>query len=202
MTVSDVKLDPYDYDFHEDPYPYYQRLRDEAPLYRNEELGFWALSRHQDVLQGFRNSTTLSNKFGVSLDPASRGPHASKTMSFLAMDDPDHLRLRTLVSKGFTPRRIRELEPRVTEIATRHLDAMLEKVRSSDTAGTKASTSSSAGIRKRVPSFLRTPLKTTQRAGILTPMAKLSVARSTCTSGVGGVEGQAEGQGGLGRGWR
>ncbi|KKW64557.1 cytochrome P450 [Mycolicibacterium elephantis] len=129
MTVPtcDLVLDPYDYDFHEDPYPYYQRLRDEAPLYRNDELGFWALSRHADVLAGFRNSTTLSNKYGVSLDPASRGPHASKTMSFLAMDDPAHLRLRTLVSKGFTPRRIRELEPRVTEIAVRHLDAMLEK---------------------------------------------------------------------------
>jgi len=124
-------LDPYDYDFHEDPYPYYQRLRDEAPLYRNEELGFWAVSRHADVVAGFRNSTTLSNKFGVSLDPASRGPHASKTMSFLAMDDPAHLRLRTLVSKGFTPRRIRELEPRVTEIAHQHLDTMLEKVYSS-----------------------------------------------------------------------
>ncbi|AFM19224.1 cytochrome P450 [Mycolicibacterium chubuense NBB4] len=133
MTITETLLDPYDYDFHEDPYQYYQRLRDEAPLYRNEELGFWALSRHRDVLAGFRNSTTLSNKFGVSLDPASRGPHASKTMSFLAMDDPDHLRLRTLVSKGFTPRRIRELEPRVTEIATRHLDAMLEKARSSQT---------------------------------------------------------------------
>ncbi|MDG4665489.1 cytochrome P450 [Mycobacterium sp. 236(2023)] len=126
MTISEVGLDPYNYDFHEDPYPYYKRLRDEAPLYRNDELGFWALSRHRDVLQGFRNSTTLSNKFGVSLDPASRGPHASKTMSFLAMDDPDHLRLRTLVSKGFTPRRIRELEPRVTEIAVQHLDTMLE----------------------------------------------------------------------------
>ena len=126
MTVSELVLDPYDYDFHEDPYPYYKRLRDEAPLYRNEELGFWALSRHSDVLQGFRNSTTLSNKFGVSLDPASRGPHASKTMSFLAMDDPAHLRLRTLVSKGFTPRRIRELEPRVTEIATAHLDTALQ----------------------------------------------------------------------------
>nr|WP_090279992.1 cytochrome P450 [Mycolicibacterium komanii]CRL76069.1 cytochrome P450 [Mycolicibacterium komanii] len=133
MTVSEIVLDPYDYDFHEDPYPYYKRLRDEAPLYRNDELGFWALSRHQDVLQGFRNSTTLSNKFGVSLDPASRGPHASKTMSFLAMDDPDHLRLRTLVSKGFTPRRIRELEPRVTEIAVRHLDVMLDKARSNET---------------------------------------------------------------------
>ncbi len=129
MTVptSDVVLDPYDYDFHEDPYPYYKRLRDEAPLYHNEKLGFWALSRYSDVLQGFRNSTTLSNRDGVSLDPISRGPHASKTMSFLAMDDPAHLRLRTLVSKGFTPRRIRELEPRVTELAVENLDTMLEK---------------------------------------------------------------------------
>ncbi len=120
-------LDPYDYDFHEDPYPYYKRLRDEAPLYHNAELGFWAVSRHTDVLQGFRNTTTLSNRDGVSLDPISRGPHASKTMSFLAMDDPDHLRLRTLVSRGFTPRRIRELEPRVTELAVKHLDALLEQ---------------------------------------------------------------------------
>jgi cytochrome P450 len=120
-------LDPYDYDFHEDPYPYYRRLRDEAPLYRNEDLGFWALSRHHDVHQGFRNSSTLSNRDGVSLDPVSRGRHASKTMSFLAMDDPGHLRLRTLVSKGFTPRRIRELEPRVTELAVQHLDTMLDK---------------------------------------------------------------------------
>ena len=121
-TTSDLILDPYDYDFHEDPYPYYKRLRDEAPLYRNDELEFWALSRHGDVLQGFRNSTTLSNKYGVSLDPISRDRDAHKTMSFLAMDDPAHLRLRTLVSKGFTPRRIRELEPRVTEIAVQHLD--------------------------------------------------------------------------------
>ena len=135
MTVQIDKplLDPYDYDFHEDPYPYYRRLRDEAPLYRNDDLGFWALSRHQDVHQGFRNSTTLSNRDGVSLDPVSRGPHASKTMSFLAMDDPGHLRLRTLVSKGFTPRRIRELEPRVTELAVQHLDIMLEQAGSGAT---------------------------------------------------------------------
>lgn len=57
MTVrvgdAELVLDPYDYDFHEDPYPYYRRLRDEAPLYRNEERNFWAVSRHHDVLQGF-----------------------------------------------------------------------------------------------------------------------------------------------------
>ena len=128
MTVdmSDLALDPYDYDFHEDPYPYYRRLRDEAPLYRNDELKFWALSRHGDVLQGFRNSTTLSNRYGVSLDPISRSLDAHKVMSFLALDDPAHLRLRTLVSKGFTPRRIRELEARVTEIAVLHLDVALQ----------------------------------------------------------------------------
>jgi cytochrome P450 len=119
-------LDPYDYDFHEDPYPYYRRLRERAPLYHNEELKFWALSRHADVVQGFRNSTALSNKHGVSLDPVSRNEHAHRVMSFLALDDPGHLRLRTLVSKGFTPRRIRELEGRVTEIAVQHLDTALQ----------------------------------------------------------------------------
>jgi cytochrome P450 len=128
--TPELVLDPYDYAFHEDPYPYYKRLRDEAPLYHNEELGFWALSRHSDVWAGFRNSTALSNRDGVSLDPVSRGPHACKTMSFLAMDDPAHLRLRALVSKGFTPRRIRELEPRVTDLAAAHLDTMLEKAAS------------------------------------------------------------------------
>jgi cytochrome P450 len=130
MTVSigdpDLLLDPYDYDFHEDPYPYYRRLRDEAPLYRNDELKFWALSRHQDVLQGFRNSTSFSNAHGVSLDPVSRNAEAHRVMSFLAMDDPGHLRLRTLVSKGFTPRRIRELEPSVRDLARLHLDAALQ----------------------------------------------------------------------------
>jgi cytochrome P450 len=119
-------LDPYDYQFHEDPYPYYRRLRDEAPLYRNDDLNFWALTRHADVHAGFRNSTALSNKLGVSLDPISRTPEAYRTMSFLAMDDPEHLRLRTLVSKGFTPRRIRELEARVLQLTRKHLETALD----------------------------------------------------------------------------
>ena len=127
MTANvELLIDPYSYDFHEDPYPYYRRLRDEAPIYRNDKLNFWALSRHEDVLRGFRNSTALSNKHGVSLDPISRNDEAHRVMSFLALDDPGHLRLRTLVSKGFTPRRIRELEGRVTEIAVQHLDEALQ----------------------------------------------------------------------------
>jgi cytochrome P450 len=120
-------LNPYDYEFHEDPYPIYQWLRDEAPLYHNEELNFWALSRHADVLAGFRDNIRLSNANGVSIDPAAFGPEAHRVMSILALDHPRHLRLRTLISKGFTPRRIRELEPRVAELSRRHLDAAMSE---------------------------------------------------------------------------
>jgi len=122
-------FDPYDYAWHEDPYPTYAWLRAEAPLYRNEALGFWALSRHADVQAAFRDAERFSSADGVSLDPAATGPHASKVMSFLAMDDPRHFRMRSLVSKGFTPRRVRELEGRVREITREHLEVAL----SSDT---------------------------------------------------------------------
>lgn len=72
MTTSEaVVLNPYDYDFHDDPYPVYQRLRDDTPLYYNEDLKFWALSRHEDVRAGFGDNVRLSNRNGVLLDPAS-----------------------------------------------------------------------------------------------------------------------------------
>ena len=125
MRLGDaqVRYNPYDYAIHEDPYPTYARLRAEAPLYRNEELDFWALSRHEDVLGAFRNPAQLSNRFGVSLDPAAYGPEAHRAMSFLAMDAPQHTRMRSLVSKAFTPRRVAELEDQVRVIAVEHIEA-------------------------------------------------------------------------------
>ena len=63
-----VVFSPYDWQTHEDPYPVYRRLRDEAPCYCNEELGFYALSRYEDVLAGFRDWEGLSNEGGVSLE--------------------------------------------------------------------------------------------------------------------------------------
>lgn len=120
-ALRERAFDPYDYGFHEDPYPTYAWLREDVPLYRNEDLGFWALSRHADVLAAFRDADRFSSADGVSLDPAATGPHASKVMSFLAMDDPRHFRMRSLVTKGFTPRRVKELEARVREITRAHL---------------------------------------------------------------------------------
>ncbi|MEV3960525.1 cytochrome P450 [Nocardia sp. NPDC050193] len=126
-SLEPVMFDPYDYVFHEDPYPIYARLRAEAPLYYNAELDFYALSRHADVTAGFRNAAALSNANGVSLDPAAWGPHAHKTMSFLAMDDPRHMRMRKLVFKGFTPKRVADMEARIRELTLEYLEPALER---------------------------------------------------------------------------
>ncbi len=125
--MSTLTYSPYAYEIHEDPYPTYARLRDEAPVYRNDDGDFWALSRHADVVEGFRDNVRFSSAHGVSLDPAASGPHAHRTMSFLAMDAPMHGRMRGLVSRGFTPRRVAELEPRIRELTRAHLDAALAR---------------------------------------------------------------------------
>ena len=126
-SLEPVTFDPYDYAFHEDPYPNYDRLRAESPLYHNAELGFYALSRHADVTSAFRDATRLSNANGVSLDPAAWGPDAHRTMSFLAMDDPRHMRMRRLVFKGFTPKRVADMEDRIRELTLEYLEPALAR---------------------------------------------------------------------------
>ncbi len=119
-----VVYDPYDWEIHEDPYPVYRALREEAPAYYNEERDFWAFSRHADVLEAFRDPVTYSNKKGVSIDDVGDAP---QVMSFLGMDPPEHGRIRTLVSRGFTPRRVSQLEPRIRDLATHYIDAFIER---------------------------------------------------------------------------
>jgi cytochrome P450 len=119
-------LDPYDYAFQADPYPTYAWLREHAPLHHEPEHDFWVLSRHVDVSAAFRDEATFSNAMGVSLDPSAWGRHAHRTMSFLAMDPPRQTRLRSLVSRGFTPRRVRELEPRIERLTRHHMDRAFE----------------------------------------------------------------------------
>ena len=126
-TGTPVVYSPYAYEIHEDPYPVYARLRAEAPVYRNDEFDFWALSRHEDVLAAFRNVDTFSNAYGVSLDPSALGPDAHKTMSFLALDPPRHTRMRSLVGKGFTPTRVAQMEDRIRAIALEHLEPAIEQ---------------------------------------------------------------------------
>lgn len=130
MTTTDAPLaleyNPYAYEIHEDPYPTYARLREEAPCYYNSEFDFYALSRHGDVLEGFRDFELFSSAEGVTLDPLASGPHAHRSMSFLAMDPPRHTRMRALVSRGFTNTRVQLLEPRIRELTVEHLKKCLE----------------------------------------------------------------------------
>ncbi|WP_199486754.1 cytochrome P450 [Actinomadura logoneensis] len=121
----DPSYSPYDYAVHEDPYPLYAELRERAPLYRNDELDFWALSRHADVAKAFRDFTTFSSRNGVSLEPSAWGPSAHRTMSFLALDPPTHTRMRALVSKGFTPRRVDRMSAGIRQLTRRYLDEAL-----------------------------------------------------------------------------
>lgn len=118
---AEPRFDPYDWATHDDPYPVYRRLRDEAPCYRNERLGFWALSRHADVRAAFLDPERFSSREGVALESVG---DASAVMSFLAMDPPRQTRLRALVSRGFTPRRVRDLEGPIRKLAVTYLDRM------------------------------------------------------------------------------
>ncbi|MGI9592641.1 MAG: cytochrome P450, partial [Myxococcota bacterium] len=122
-----VVFDPYDWRTHEDPYPVYRQLRDEAPCYHHPELGFYALSRYEDVLAGFRDWQGLSNEGGVALEQETMGPGAQQVMSFLAMDPPRHDDVRNLVSRAFTPRRVRDLEGPIRSLAVDYLDAFVER---------------------------------------------------------------------------
>jgi cytochrome P450 len=118
-----MDLNPFSYEFHEDPYPTYRRLRDEMPLYRNDAMDFWALSRFRDVLGSFIDWETYSSVGGLileKLDPK----YMAMTPMMIFMDPPQHDRLRKLVSRAFTPRRVAMLEPFVRERAVRLLEPL------------------------------------------------------------------------------
>jgi len=120
-----LHFDHYDHALQDDPYPVYARLRDEAPLFHNEEHDFWVMSRHADIHQAWRTDGVYSNRMGVTLDESAWNEDAHLVMSFLGMDPPEQTRLRKLVSRGFTPRRVAEMEPRIAEISALHLDKAL-----------------------------------------------------------------------------
>jgi hypothetical protein len=113
-----VRFNPYSYEFHDDPFPVYRRLRDEAPCYHDEELGFWALSRYADVVDALHDPDTYCSRHGITLEQGSPLP------MLLTTDPPEHTRLRRLVSRAFTPRRIAALEPSIRALSAQYLDAL------------------------------------------------------------------------------
>jgi cytochrome P450 len=120
-SVTDLYWDPFDVTIDADPYATWRRLRDEAPLYRNDRYGFWALSRFADVEAAHRDPATFSSGHGTVLEIMTERPMSTGQMIFL--DPPEHTRLRSLVSRAFTPRRMARLEDRIRELCHTLLDA-------------------------------------------------------------------------------
>lgn len=113
---SSIEFNPYAHEVHEDPFPIYRVLRDHAPAYHNPDLDFWALSRYDDVIDALHDWETYISSEGITLEPRSPLP------MMITMDPPQHTKMRRLISRAFTPRRVADLEPHVRELATRYLD--------------------------------------------------------------------------------
>ena len=123
MAVDlELHYDPYDYDIDEQAQAVWKRLRDEAPLYRNDEYDFWAVSRYDDVLAGLLDIDTFRSGHGTVLEMMTAEPFPMPM--FIFRDPPDHTLLRKLVSRAFTPRAIGGLEERISSICAGLLDPL------------------------------------------------------------------------------
>ena len=122
MVATPLVYDPYDYEIDADPHPVWKRLRDEAPVYYNERLDFYALSRFDDVLRAHLDPGTFSSAHTTVLEMMQTEPSEFERSLMIFMDPPVHTRYRKLVSRAFTPRHMAALEPRIRALAGRFLD--------------------------------------------------------------------------------
>lgn len=118
--MPDLYYDPYDYEIDAHPHPAWKRMRDEAPLYRNDRYDFFALSRFEDVLKASVDVGTFSSAHGTVLELMSPDEYPYPMMIF--RDPPEHTQLRKLLSRAFSPRRIGDLESEIRKITTEYLD--------------------------------------------------------------------------------
>jgi cytochrome P450 len=119
-----VRYDPYDPAITANPYPIYRRLREDAPLYYNEQYDFYAVSRYDDVERGLQDRETYSSQRGNILELIKANPeYPSGVLIF--EDPPLHTAHRNLLQKLFTPKRLNALEPKIRELCAQCLDPLV-----------------------------------------------------------------------------
>ena len=117
--------DPYSRPFQEDPYPLYRHFRDEEPCAYNPQADFYALFRFEDVWSATLDWETMSSSLGPSLE--NRGQIPGGFFSIIGMDPPAHTKLRNVISRGFTPRRVGALEAEIRGIAKKFLEPLASR---------------------------------------------------------------------------
>jgi len=122
--MIEIEYNPYAPDVQYNPYPCWQRLRDEAPVYYNPELPFYALSRYDDVLAAFLDKATYISGEGVTIEGVDKG-----NGGLIQLDDPEHSIYRKLLARVFTPRRVADLEPFIRRVAAQYLDKVRDQER-------------------------------------------------------------------------
>jgi cytochrome P450 len=122
-TSSDISYDPYDFEIDADPYPVWRRMRDDAPLYYNDEHDFYALSRFEDVESSLKKQMVFSSKRGVVLDLI-RSEVDMPAGTLIHDEPPMHTIHRQLLSRVFTPRAIASIEPEVRAFCAQRLDEL------------------------------------------------------------------------------
>jgi cytochrome P450 len=115
VTSADVYFDMYDREIYAAPYSMYRRMRDEAPVYRNEQYEFWALTRFDDVAKVLTDRDTFSSAKGGVYQIAAAGIELPPGL-FIFEDPPLHTIHRRLVSRLFTPRAVSAIEERVRNL--------------------------------------------------------------------------------------
>jgi cytochrome P450 len=123
-TERGVYYDPYDVEINEDPYPVFRRLREEAPLYRNDEHDFYALSRFEDVERGLVDRETYISGRGAILELI-KADMEMPPGTLIFEDPPVHTVHRGLLSRVFTPKKMNALEPQIRELCARSLDPLV-----------------------------------------------------------------------------
>jgi cytochrome P450 len=132
IGAAPLEFNPLDPGFIADPYPFYRRLRESAPVFKTPQ-GFWLISRYEDVAFVLRDRRfgkdfvgNMRRRYGGS-DGMNEPAIASLARTMLVQDPPDHTRLRGLVTKAFTARRVADMRPRIQKIVDAQLDRVIDK---------------------------------------------------------------------------
>ncbi len=123
VSHDSIEFDPFSDTFFDDPYETYARLRDDAPVYFNQKYGFYALSRHADVVAAHGDPVRFVSSYGITLELLLQ-KRPMNTNMMIVMDPPEHTRQRKLVSQAFSRNAIGSLERLIAELIAGYLDEL------------------------------------------------------------------------------
>ena len=119
-----MEYNPYSSAVQHNPFPIYRWMRDEAPVYHNEKVGFWALTRYDDVLAASLDTDTYLSGHGMTIEGLDVGNDI-----LINKDEPEHTWHRRLVSRVFTPMAVAKQEETVRRISREMIDKVRDQGR-------------------------------------------------------------------------